>query len=196
MQNIEAPITCRLCGATSTFAFKKKILSRYEVGYYRCNSCESLQTEDPYWLEEAYNPLNEQFDTGQLMRCINNAAFINVVLSALNLDRERILDYGCGSGLLVRLLRDIGLDAWGHDGYSLPRLAMGFHTLSLTGHKIINLSEVVEHFDQPRKYFDEIFGHHPEIVIIQTEIFSNHDPSWASMDNTFFFFPKKLLNLL
>ncbi|WP_114639494.1 methyltransferase domain-containing protein [Polynucleobacter necessarius] len=124
----------------ATFCFEKLVLKKYLVSYYRCESCDSLQTENPYWLAEAYDPLNERFDTGQLIRSINNAAFINALLKTLDLNKQAVLDYGCGSGLFVRLLRDIGVDAWGYDAYGAPRLSVGFQTDSLKDAKIINLS--------------------------------------------------------
>lgn len=169
---------CRLCEGVINLSFKKKILSKYEIGYYQCMGCGSLQTESPYWLDEAYNPLNEKFDTGQLVRSLNNAAFLATILLHLNLEGEKLVDYGCGSGLLVRLMRDVGFNAWGYDTYSLPRLAIGFHVDSLKGASVINLSEVIEHFDEPAKYFDQIFSNQPELVIAQTNLFEASNPEW------------------
>src|SRR5262249_58133696 len=47
-------IECRLCGGASKKIFSQTILQRYVVGYYRCDSCWSLQTEEPYWLGGAH----------------------------------------------------------------------------------------------------------------------------------------------
>ena len=161
------------------FSFEKKILSKYQISYYLCGKCGALQTEAPYWLDEAYDPLNERFDTGQLVRSLNNAAFLNALLPRLDLPKGRIIDYGCGSGLLTRLLRDVGMDVWGFDTYSKPRLAIGFHTTTLEGAKVINLCEVAEHFDDPARYFDEIFSSGIDILVMQTGIFESQDPNWG-----------------
>jgi SAM-dependent methyltransferase len=171
-------INCRLCGGFAHLSFEQKILNKYQVSYYLCDECGSLQTESPFWLDEAYDPFNERFDTGQLIRSINNAAFLSALISYLQLESESIVDYGCGSGLLTRLLRDIGLDAWGFDSYSAPRLAIGFQKTSLEGSGIINLCEVAEHFENPAKSFDELFTHRPEILVVQTDIFETLDPDW------------------
>jgi SAM-dependent methyltransferase len=171
-------IECRLCGGSAELVFQKKILSKHQVGYYQCRGCGSLETESPFWLAEAYDPINERFDTGQLIRSFDNAAFVAVLISYLGLEKSRVVDYGCGSGLLVRLMRDVGFDVWGFDAYSLPRLAIGFHSDSLVGASVVNLSEVAEHFDHPGKYFDQIFSCGPELLIVQTNLFDNPNPDW------------------
>ena len=190
-------ISCRLCGGSSLFVFEKEILSKYHIGYYLCSNCGGLQTEVPYWLEEAYHPLNEKFDTGQLFRSLNNAAVMNLFITQLELPRGPIIDYGSGSGLLTRLLRDLGLDVWGFDAYSMPRLAIGFHTSTLQGAKGINLCEVAEHFDDPSKYFDEIFAAGTEMLLMQTGIFESLDSDWGYLSvehgqHIFFYSPKTI----
>lgn len=169
---------CRLCGGATKKVFEKRILSKYQIGYYQCESCDSLQTENPYWLAEAYDPLNERFDTGQVVRSLNNAAFLAALISHLGMQNSRVVDYGCGSGLLTRLMRDVGFDFWGFDAYSLPRLSIGFHTDSLVDASIINLSEVAEHFDEPSKSFDHIFSCDPELLVVQTNLFESLNPEW------------------
>jgi 2-polyprenyl-3-methyl-5-hydroxy-6-metoxy-1,4-benzoquinol methylase len=138
-----------------------------------------MQTEEPYWLEEAYEPENEKFDSGQATRSIKNAAFIRWLINAARIQSPRVLDYGSGSGLLVRLLRDAGIDAWGLDKYSVPRLSTGFQVENPIGFNIINMSEVVEHFNEPKQTFDAIFGPNPSIVVIETAIMQAiPDSSW------------------
>ena len=41
-------------------------------------------------------------------------------------EQEQVLDWGGGDGLLVRLLRDAGLDAYHHDRYADNLYAAGF----------------------------------------------------------------------
>jgi len=50
----KAAITCRLCGGEARLYGGRSVLGKYEVAYYECGQCGSLQTEEPYWLEEAY----------------------------------------------------------------------------------------------------------------------------------------------
>ncbi|QWD75843.1 methyltransferase domain-containing protein [Polynucleobacter sp. MWH-UH24A] len=195
-----AEIYCRLCGNIAKFSFQKRILSKYDVEYFHCQTCAALQTENPYWLEEAYQPINEQLDTGQFIRCLHNAAFLDALTSQLNLSIETLIDYGCGSGLTARILRDIGINAYGYDTYSTPRLLMGFQKENLEGAAIINLCEVAEHFPNPKSSFDNIFSCNPKIVVVQTGIFNEPDVSWSYLapehGQHIFFYSEKTISYL
>jgi hypothetical protein len=171
--------SCRLCSGTLEFRFSKLILSSIHVKYYQCKACSSLQTEAPHWLSQAYTDRNERFDTGQFIRCLHNAAFLHSTVHYAGLERDLILDYGCGSGLTARILRDVGLDAWGYDRHSAPRLLMGFLKDGLEGARIVNLCEVAEHFTDPRGSFDHIFSVSPDVVICATEIYQGQGSDWS-----------------
>lgn len=169
---------CRLCDHPVEFTFSKQLLKKFEVKYFYCKHCHCLQTENPYWLNDAYLPINERFDTGQFIRCLHNAAFIFSVLNQANLKNSLIVDYGCGSGLTGRILRDVGCNVWGYDAYAEPRLLAGFQVTDLEGAEVINLCEVVEHFSNPKLNFDEIFKHKPKLVIMQTGILESPNINW------------------
>jgi hypothetical protein len=169
---------CRLCAGVLEFRFSKIILASVNVGYYQCKECESLQTEVPHWLSRAYTDRNERFDTGQFIRCLHNAAFLYATVHYSGLEHDLILDYGCGSGLTARICRDVGLNAWGYDSHSVPRLLMGFLKNDLAGASIVNLCEVVEHFDDPKGSFDHIFSASPDVVICSTEIYQGQGSNW------------------
>jgi len=194
-------LTCRLCGSPTHAIFSKQVLHRHEVQFQQCDHCGATQTEKPYWLAEAYVPENEMFDTGQVTRSLINAAVLNTLLPLCGLgspgNGPRIVDYGCGSGLFVRTMRDIGWDVWGYDRYSQPRLALGFQTPTFKHFDVMNLCEVVEHFDEPRAYFDEIFETKPKVVVIQTGMANQVTPDWDYItaehgQHIFFLSPKTL----
>ena len=193
-------ISCRLCGGIAQFSFHKRILNKYDVKYFNCKTCASLQTEEPYWLEDAYQPINEQLDTGQFIRCLNNAAFLDALISQLNLQNKSCIDYGCGSGLTARILRDVGINAQGYDAYSTPRLLMGFQVQTLESAAIINLCEVAEHFPNPKSSFAHIFSCNPEVVVVQTGIFTEPDENWGYLapehGQHIFFYSKKTISYL
>lgn len=189
---------CRLCGGDTHWLFNKQVLNRFDVQFRQCQHCGATQTEKPYWLEQAYVPANEQFDTGQVTRSLINAGVISSLIHMAALGPQaRVVDHGCGSGLLVRTLRDTGVDAWGYDLYSSPRLALGFQTDTHAGFDVVNLCEVVEHFDEPRQYFDSIFANNPKLVVIQTGIAEKVSESWDYItpehgQHIFFLAPKTL----
>jgi len=46
------------------------ILNKYTIDYFHCPNCGFLQTQEPFWLDEAYkDPINIS-DTGYLSRNI------------------------------------------------------------------------------------------------------------------------------
>lgn len=170
---------CRLCGSSTHLLFNKQVLNKYDVQFRQCRHCGASQTEKPYWLDEAYVPGNAQFDTGQLTRSLVNAAVISALLPMAGLGPgTRVVDYGCGSGLTVRTLRDTGIDAWGYERHGTPPLALGFQTQTCSGFDVVNLCEVVQRFDEPRQYFDELFSTNPALVVIQTGIAPQITESW------------------
>jgi len=169
---------CRLCGATATRVFSRLLLQRHEVDYFRCSSCESLQTEQPHWLDEAYVSDNERYDTGAVFRTLSNAAFLFDLHARLG-GSHQIVDVGCGTGLLVRQLRDAGLPAFGCDKYDDSRLALGFKVDALPRDAVLNLCEVVEHFVEPGEEFARLFGADPAVVVLQTCIVDTPDVDWS-----------------
>ena len=195
-----ARICCRLCSKEAYFLFKKRILSKYDVEYFHCAVCGALQTEEPYWIEEAYVPINEKFDTGQFIRCLHNAAFLSALYSHLSYSNEALIDYGCGSGLTGRILRDIGINAYGYDTFAVPRLLMGFQVQDLNGASIINLCEVAEHFPDPKLSFDHIFSCNPNVVVVQTGLFDEPNKDWSYLapehGQHIFFYTEKTISYL
>jgi hypothetical protein len=78
-----------------------------------------------------------------------------------------ILDYGCGSGLMVTFMHDAGLDCDGYDPYN------GYYAdvLSLKkDYDVIVLTEVIEHLTAPFAELSEIkeFCHPGSKIMIET----------------------------
>jgi hypothetical protein len=62
---------------------------------------------------------------------------------------------------------------------------------------VMNLCEVVEHFDEPKAYFDDIFESNPKVVVIQTGIANQVTADWDYItaehgQHIFFMSPKTL----
>jgi hypothetical protein len=191
---------CRLCFGATKKVFAKKILKKHVVDYFVCSNCGSMQTEKPYWLKEAYEPANDIYDTGQVVRSLMNAAFLMAMHRALDFRDGKVLDYGGGSGLTVRLLRDVGINAWAYDLHGVPRLAAGFQSEDLSDCKMINLCEVAEHFDEPARYIEKIFSADPGVTVIQTVLFDQPDENWYYLGiehgQHVFFYSVKALDLI
>lgn len=73
-------MNCKICLKENKEIFKSTILSKYKISYFYCNSCGFLQTEEPYWLSEAYkDPINIS-DTGYVARNISLSKKLTILL--------------------------------------------------------------------------------------------------------------------
>ena len=88
-----------------------------------------MQTEKPYWLEEAYSTPIAAEDTGILKRNYDNRIIASAVIEGFFNAGAQFLDYGGGWGILTRLMRDDGYDFYLMDKYSENLFARGFDYL-------------------------------------------------------------------
>ena len=117
---------CKICNNKSNYIFKAQLLNKYDVKYYHCSNCGFLQTEDPYWLEEAYNNSITTSDTGIMSRNLYLSQLSTLILYYFFDKNAKYLDYAGGYGIFVRLMRDIGFDFYWYDKYSKNLLVRGF----------------------------------------------------------------------
>ena len=171
---------CRLCGGSLAERFTLTVLDQYDVKYFVCAACGSLQTERPYWLDEAYGRGTlADLDTGAVMRGLDKQATVISVMKVLGLPRwSKVLDFGGGTGLLCRLLRDAGVDAWMLEPRGAHELSPGYAIEMLDQpFDLICSFEVVEHLTDPREVLDLIVAH-GENVLIGTEPYVGQDATW------------------
>jgi hypothetical protein len=101
---------CKICSTSSSLFSKAVVREKYDVAYYRCTSCGFIQTEEPYWLDEAYaTPINRE-DIGLVSRNMMLAAITQALIAAFFDIHGKYIDYGGGYGLFVRMMRDKGFD--------------------------------------------------------------------------------------
>eukprot|EP01037_Dinobryon_pediforme_P009733 gene9733-9799_t len=97
--------------------FKAEILHKYTVQYFLCPSCAFLQTEEPYWLAEAYVSAISDLDLGPISRSIAAARIVEgVILHGFD-PNGRFIDWGGGYGVFTRMMRDIGYNSFWRDMY-------------------------------------------------------------------------------
>lgn len=168
---------CPISGNAMKPAFTAEVLSKYQVTYYACDECGLLQTEAPYWLDEAYqdSPLN--IDTGALARNLTQQRRLEPILHCLFRCQGKFLDLGGGQGILARLLRDIGIDCYSTDKYCRNTFAAGFdppESLTATG---LFAFEVFEHVTDPYVFLEEAFGKYQcKTIIFSTLTFNRSIP--------------------
>lgn len=114
------------------FAFQETVLGRLKVRYYSCAVCVLLQTEAPYWLEEAYQTPITPGDTGLMAQNIDNSQFLATFLALTFPNTAKFLDLAGGYGILTRLLRDKNFECFTTDPYRPNLFRQHFRAAGLT----------------------------------------------------------------
>jgi hypothetical protein len=169
--------TCPLCRAPMSEAFKTLIMSRHEVQFYHCDACGLLRSERPWWLQEAYGDAIAETDCGLVARNIEIVRLLRILLAFRMPSEGRLLDHAGGYGLLVRMLRDHGFDAWWSDPFCQNLFARGFEGDSRP-YQVLTLFEVIEHLHEPLEHLEELITRHrPELIVLSTTTYVGRPPT-------------------
>lgn len=84
---------CRVCKRSTEFVSAEILLQR-AVSYFECQNCGFIQTEAPYWLEEAYTETINLSDTGIVARNLTNRKFVIPTLFALGGLHKKVVAAG------------------------------------------------------------------------------------------------------
>lgn len=190
-----AQTPCRLCHGASDYKFKLCVLRKYQVSYFQCEICGSLQTEVPYWLDEAYSSNLNDLDTGAAHRNLDSLAVTLIVANLLGF--SNMVDIGGGDGLLCRLLRDHRKNAYVSDSYAHPVYAQGFTIPDFSTPDMLTAFEVFEHFVDPAEEVSALFARNPSAILIMTTPYRGEGPDWAYLipdtGHHIFFYSEKAL---
>ncbi len=151
----------RITGGPVTTLFTAKVLGKYFVDYARCDQTGFIQTEEPYWLDEAYSSAITALDLGLVTRNIEKATFTQKFIHRVLPTAKRFVDYGGGYGIYVRLMRDANYPFRIFDEHCENLFAKGFETPSLANSEnesfdLLTAWEVFEHLPNPTAVIGEM----------------------------------------
>lgn len=145
--------SCKICDIVAAEFDSGLILGKYSVRYFRCPKCGFIQTEQPYWLNEAYSAAIAKQDVGVMQRNLLNTELTAAILKLIFPNMSKALDFGGGHGMFVRLMRDQGFDFRWYDSYASNDYSRGFEHADGAIYDFLTAFEVMEHLTQP---IDEI----------------------------------------
>ena len=145
---VSAP-SCKVCASATNLLGDMAVLRRHPVKYFRCVACGFIQTEQPYWLDEAYSSAIATQDVGIMARNLAHCEVTAAVLNLLFPEVKSALDYGGGHGVLVRLMRDRGFNFFWSDLHATNDFARGFEAGQETKFDFLTAFELLEHLVDP-----------------------------------------------
>jgi hypothetical protein len=158
--------------------FRHIVLRKHDVQYFQCGSCGFLQTETPYWLDEAYSSAIVSADTGIMQRNVYLSRMASALLWRLFRGQGRFLDAAGGYGLFTRLMRDIGFDYYWSDPHAQNLVARGFEGGAGSGpYTAVTAFEVLEHVVDPIGFLSDLMRDmQTRTLLISTELFAGCAP--------------------
>jgi 2-polyprenyl-3-methyl-5-hydroxy-6-metoxy-1,4-benzoquinol methylase len=166
---------CGLCDARASWVCRQKLLGRHEVDYFLCPRCDLLQTQSPYWLDEAYSRAITTLDTGAIERNQADSRITLILSGLLGVGPgEPCLDFGGGHGVFARMMRDLGLDFRWYDKHAQNLFAAGFEGELATRYRLVTAFEVFEHLAETRADLSQIFGPRHDYIFVATLLHAGH----------------------
>lgn len=165
---------CKLCNTETMYFDTARILKKYDIKYFKCPDCGIIQTEKPYWLQEAYSNAITNSDIGIISRNYKNTEILEKIFSIIFPRKNNFLDYGGGYGIFVRRMRDLGFDFEWFDEYCKNLFAKG-HEKSKEHYDVITSFEMFEHLVNPIEECKKMFALADNIVF-STELLPVPNP--------------------
>lgn len=144
---------CKICENEVEEYAQAIILKKHNIQYYKCRYCGFIQTESPFWLDEAYSSPISDLDIGPVNRAFVTSFTVKTLILSLFNKHSKYFDYGSGYGVFVRRMRDLGFNFFHYDKYCENLFSKGFEAnfSSDDKYELITAFEVFEHLNDPYK---------------------------------------------
>jgi hypothetical protein len=178
VQDERTEAICRVCESTTYRCFTNRILSKYDVAYYFCDNCGFLQTQRPYWLDEAYADAIAAEDVDLVGRNLRMRRILTCVLPACFGPDVTLLDLAGGYGLLTRLMRNNGMAFSWSDKHCANLFAKEYEWNEAHGRvSAATAFEVLEHLEDPLAFIrDALDKTSTRTLIFTTQLFEGRPP--------------------
>jgi hypothetical protein len=158
----------------------KSILNKYNVDYHKCKNCGFIQTDEPFWLDEAYENAITSLDLGIIYRNSHLNIEIEKLINHCFKESKVFLDYAGGYGIFTRMMRDKGFNFYHHDIHCKNLFANHFE-LEDSGQAFFDLVtafEVLEHFSNPLEEIEKIFKLGANFIFTTELVPENFTSEW------------------
>jgi hypothetical protein len=163
-------MTCKICKSdTENFLTAPIFKERQQVKYYKCRSCNFIQTEEPTWLDKAYSDVIAKSDIGLIWRNIHFSDLLEKFLLNMYPQTGRCLDFGGGYGMFTRIMRDKGFDFHWQDDFCKNMFAEGFEGSLNDQYDVITAFEVFEHLPDPHETISKLIEK-CQVLVFSTEM--------------------------
>jgi hypothetical protein len=168
---------CKICQSTTKLFSKAKVLQKNDVCYFRCDMCGFIQTEEPYWLEEAYSEAITNSDMGMVGRNLILTKITKTIIFFFFNKNAKFIDYAGGYGIFVRMMRDIGFDFYWLDKFCSNLFAKGFEADEHTKarYELLTAFEIFEHLVNPVEEIEHMLQFSRNILF-STELIPPRNP--------------------
>jgi len=168
---------CNICKSEISFLFKSMVLNKYDVDYFKCPNCDFIQTEKPFWLNEAYNNAITDLDVGLVSRNLAYSVMLEKIIKNNFNSKGKFLDYAGGYGLFVRLMRDKGFNFYREDRFCENIFSKNYDLEDVkdkNNFEVVTAFEVFEHLENPIEDIERMLQY-SDTVIFSTELQPNQE---------------------
>lgn len=162
----------KITGGQTRHLFTTLVLNKYNVKYFQCLDTGFIQTEEPYWLGEAYSSAITKLDIGLPQRNVTLSDRTAKIISK-NFDlKQHFLDYAGGYGMFTRMMRDKGFNFYHTDAYCQNLFAEFFDLKDIPdidNFEVVTAFEVFEHMSNPSDEISELLKF-SDNILFSTEL--------------------------